>query len=276
MTDEICRNIPNEHPFKIPTPYKYNNNLHNPPKNKITNISYPPYPQFKFNPTHLLYINNWDTYSNQYELLINGYNYNNPNKKITKDGTQTYRKIKSTQPIYIKLYHTLKEFIYLNDNIKNNGWTLQTIREYIDNVYIPTMKSYDDKYLECDEKNIKLQTEWDNTTKIIQSKIDELTDWNDFIVYDGVKYGIKPYINGIHTENNCNGTKIFCVTIFHLGNLRPFMTEDDPDDEDIYICNKCKCEWGCVRSSPYVIDYRFVYKNPITNEPIMDKRPSKV
>jgi hypothetical protein len=202
---------------------------------------------------------------------MNGYNYNHPNKKLTKDGLPTYRKIKSTQPLYRFLYHQLEDFIYLNDHIKNGEWTLPTICKYIDEVYTPTMKLYDDTYLECDEINQKLKTEWDNTIPIIKSKIDELTNWNDFIVYDGIKYGIKPYINGIHIENNCGGTKIFCITIFHLGNIRPFMIEDDYD-EHIYICNKCKCRWGSVGENAYVIDYRCVYKNPITNEYIMDKR----
>lgn len=42
----------------------------------------------------------------------------------------------------------------------------------------------------------------------IVRRIELLKDWNDYILYNGVKYGLPPFYNGIHYENSCMGKVI--------------------------------------------------------------------
>lgn len=58
------------------------------------------------------------------------------------------------------------------------------------------------------EETIQLNREIDRENKVISSKIKQikcLKSWNDFVIYNGIKYGLKKVVNHVHRENDCFG-----------------------------------------------------------------------
>lgn len=154
----------------------------------------------------------------------------------------TNRKIKKNGRVYKKLK---EEFIVQARQSNRHPWPIHLVDiEYINyNDYnIETAKLNKD----IDDKNIKIINENDIIKSVIE-KIDNLEDWNDYIEYNGKKYGISKYFKGIHRENNCMGvinlknkyTKLY-------SNDRPFMSVERETTYYSYECNKCKCNYEVV------------------------------
>ena len=114
---------------------------------------------------------------NKWKAGINPYT----NRKI-KIGGKTYDSIKDDFMIYF-LYRT--------------RWT---------RIFYLKLKNIDEEKYK--EETIQLNHEIDKENEIISSKIEEinrLQSWNDYVMYDGMKYGLKKVVNHVHRENDCFG-----------------------------------------------------------------------
>jgi hypothetical protein len=170
---------------------------------------------------------------NQYELLEKGINYN------------TNRKIKINGKIYNELIDKFKIKYEHNDG---NGCI------FYNNILFKNLENINaDLYL-CETKQIN--NEIDNYNKnidIYNKKIDEikikinlLNNWNEYILFEKIKYGInKNIINDIHVKNNCNGNMIFKKTDTEfIFNDRPFCNYEDKEITYKYFkCDKCNYEY---------------------------------
>lgn len=131
------------------------------------------------------------------------------------------------------------------------------------------------KYLQETEKiNNEIDVENDvikDYNKLVDSiieKIQKLEGWNEFIVFEGKKYGLIHKIkNNIHIENNCLGEMIFThEETEYTSNDRPFCNYKDGETTfSIYKCSKCiyenkiiKCSTG--GASQYVSQTGFFWK----------------
>lgn len=209
MTDDICRN--------------------DPPYNSSYLIELPLKPSFKFVITDLEILQKWDYYNTRYTLLLNGYNFNIPTKN---DPPNNYRKIQIGKPTYNKLMEEFIRFEYLYNMVNKHDWTTNTITDYIENTTKPTLIKYDDDLQNIKNQNKLSQTLWDSIRHKLQNKINELTEWTDFIEYENVKYGLKPIVNKVHRENNC------------LGNITDTQIFKEP-----CRCSSCENWGGCNRDS---------------------------
>ena len=93
---------------------------------------------------------------------------------------------------------------------------------------------------EIDKKNNI--AEISNTTRRVAiDKINKLDNWDDYIEYEGIKYGIPPVINNIHRKNNCYGNIKFIdeSTTIDYSNDRPFMSVERTTTYLNYGCDKC-------------------------------------
>ena len=109
-----------------------------------------------------------------YELWKSGINY------------KTNRKIKIGSKIHNQLRN---EFYVYNSNL------LLTVLDGIDS----------ELYIQETDKLIKEIFDYNAQIDIIINKINLLEKWEDYIEFDGIKYGI-PYIyDNIHRENDCFG-----------------------------------------------------------------------
>lgn len=54
------------------------------------------------------------------------------------------------------------------------------------------------------ENNLKIE-EYNSRVKDIIEKINFLEKWEDYVIFEGKKYGISFVYKGIHRENNCMG-----------------------------------------------------------------------
>lgn len=86
----------------------------------------------------------------------------------------------------------------------------------------------------------------------IIEKIRKLERWNDFIEFEGKKYGLIHKIkNNIHIENNCLGEMIFThEKNEYTFNDRPFCNYGDKETTySIYKCFKCNYENKIIKCS---------------------------
>jgi hypothetical protein len=95
-----------------------------------------------------------------------------------------------------------------------------------------------------------------NYNKLVDSiieKIQKLERWDEFIEFEGKKYGLIHKIkNNFHIENNCLGEMIFThdITEYTWGNDRPFCNYDDKETiYSIYKCSKCNYENNILKCS---------------------------
>ena len=113
---------------------------------------------------------------NKWKKGINPYT----NRKI-KIGGKTYDSIKDDFMIYFLYGTTWTRTFYLKLNIDQEMYK---------------------------EETIQLNREIDRENEVISSKIEQinrLQSWNDFVIYDGIKYGLKKVLNDVHRENDCFG-----------------------------------------------------------------------
>ena len=174
----------------------------NPPYDSSYLIELPLKPSVQFEITDLYYLQKWDYYTTQYTLLLNGYNFNIPTKNKPPNN---YRKLQIGKPLYTKLMNDFIRFAYLYDMVNKHDWTTEAITDYIENTTKPTLFKYNEVLTKIKNQNSISQKMWDSIRHKLQSKINELIDWGDFIEYEDVKYGLTDIVNGIHRKNNCLG-----------------------------------------------------------------------
>lgn len=75
----------------------------------------------------------------------------------------------------------------------------------------------------------------------IIEKIKNLQKWNDYIEFNGIKYGLtNTIIDNIHVENNCGGEIKYCGwEDYGSDNIRPFCNDFGKYIYEIYKCIKC-------------------------------------
>jgi hypothetical protein len=126
-----------------------------------------------------------------FKKWINGINYKT-NRKITIGG---------------KIHNELKQKFMINYRFRDilfEDLTNINIHEYLQE----TKKINND----IDIENILIK-DYNKLVDDIIKRIQTLEKWNDFVEFEGIKYGIPKIYNNIHYENDCKGniskTKIF-------------------------------------------------------------------
>jgi hypothetical protein len=101
---------------------------------------------------------------------------------------------------------------YSNRKIKRRGKTYDSIKNDFmisflhGHVFYLKLKYIDEEKYK--EETIQLNHETDKQNEIISNTIEQinrLQNWNDFVMYDGIKYGLKKVVNHIHREKDCFG-----------------------------------------------------------------------
>ena len=194
-----------------------------PPYNSSYLLELPIQPKFTFEITDLEILQKWDYYNTRYTLLINGYNFNLPTKN-------NYRRLQIGKQTYNNLMAEFERFDYLYKMVNTHKWTIATIIDYIENTTTPLSVKYQTELSQIKKQNKLSQILWDSIRHKLQHKINKLTDWNDYIEYDGVKYGLNHIVDRVHRENNCMGK----IT-------------DTPIPTDPCRCSSCENWFGCGR-----------------------------
>lgn len=173
---------------------------------------------------------NSDTqFQNDYKKWKAGINYKT-NRKI-KIGGKTHKKLE-----------TSRFSIELPLNPPSCGWRIFPLDK---------LKNIDAvKYLEETEK-IKHEIDIENAgikdynkkIDIVVEKIKNLESWNDFVDFEGKKYGlIYKNKNNIHIENNCLGKMIFIGERTEYNIAACLYKNDRETTYKITKCNKCNYE----------------------------------
>ena len=154
---------------------------------------------------------------NDYIKWKNGINYNT-NRKIKIDGkihSDSKQKFMINYCIlfdelnHINAHEYLQETKKINDDIDNENALIKDYNKSVDNTI---------------------------------EKIQKLESWNQFIEFEGKKYGLIHKIkNNIHIENNCLGEMKFSHhKTEYIFIDRPFCNFDDKETTfSIYKCSKC-------------------------------------
>ena len=159
---------------------------------------------------------------NDYKKWKKGINYKT-NRKITIGG-KIHRELK--QKFIIGGYHGVL-FDILN-SINVNEYLQET--EKINS--------------EIDTENDVIK-DYNMLVDSIIEQINRLEEWDEFIEFEGQKYGLIHKIkNNIHIENNCLGEMVFTDEITeYWSNDRPFCNYADKEETySVYKCNKCNYE----------------------------------
>lgn len=107
----------------------------------------------------------------------------------------TNRKLKPTSKIYKKI----------RDNYKIcNMWPDELIAHDSTKNYL---KQYDMLCKMVDEENKILHT-YNRSVEDAILQIDKLNTWDEYVIFNGEKYGLSRIVRGIHAENDCGGTII--------------------------------------------------------------------
>ena len=104
-------------------------------------------------------------------------------------------------------------------------------------------------YIQDTEKLKKEIEDYNSKVYDIICKINLLEKWDEYIVFEGIKYGI-PYIyNGIHRSNNCNGK---------INETKIRIRECRECRGDASFTEPCRCEYktcmDCLRCG-YILNY---------------------
>lgn len=165
---------------------------------------------------------------NDYKKWKDGINYKT-NRKIKIDG-KIHRELKQKFMIY-----TCGGVLFDTLNSINADEYLQETKKIIN---------------EIDVENAIIK----DCNKLVDSiieKIQKLERWNDFIEFEGKKYGLINKIKyrhndkyNVHIENDCFGEMVFTrKETTYTSNDRPFCNYDDTETTySIYNCSKCNYE----------------------------------
>ena len=179
--------------------------------------------------------------------------------KKWKDGInyKSNRKIKIGGKIHIELMR--KFMIY-----SCGGILFDTLNHINANEYLQETEKINN---DIDVKNTIIK-DYNKSIDSIIEKIQKLERWNDFIEFEGKKYGLTDKVkNNVHIENDCFGEMIFtCKETTYTFNDRPFCNYDDIEEtHSIYKCSKCEyvkkileCKTG--GGSQYISRYGFWWK----------------
>lgn len=168
---------------------------------------------------------------NEYEMLLKGINY------------ETKRKIKIGGKLYLKLF----EKFYIKD-----GYDDKIIFTELDNIdkdsYIKETKKEVNNIKKLNKPIILRNKQIDE----VLNKINKLENWDDFIEFENIKYGIPEIKNNIHYENNCMGNmkKIYvtkgeytmctCKSCENWFGCKEPVIWNGVEDVYYYICEKCE------------------------------------
>lgn len=171
-------------------------------------------------------MNNNIELQNDYKKWKSGINYNT-NRKIKIDG-KIHRELKQK----FMIYHNGRGILF--DILKNIN-----IYEYLQE----TKKINNN----IDVENVII-IDYNKSIDIIIEKIQNLENWNDFIEFEGKRYGIVNKVkNNIHIENNCFGNILLNKerSNVYCGSIRPYCNNFDIDGGTAYYREyKCdKCNW---------------------------------
>jgi len=159
-------------------------------------------------------------------MLKNGINYKT-NRKI-KIGSNTYNKILQNE-FSIKNYSSPYCYSYIHFE-KLNGIDSEIYLQETETI----KKEIEDYNLQIDN---------------ICNEINKIELWNNYIEFEGKKYGIPKIYNNIHKENDCNGIMDFYkIKEYECKGCRdgmPFNGSYSCNcyNEKIYKCNKCNYEY---------------------------------
>jgi hypothetical protein len=155
-----------------------------------------------------------DKYNNDYKLWKSGRNYNSKSKNKININGKLYNELgKKFILIHIanyKLFYNSDSSIYytyeyqyiLFKNIYNIDWNDYFLKTK--NIYNEIKNEIDEKNKIIDENNKKI-IDYNNKVDEIIKKINLLEKWDQYIIFNDVKYGISKIYNNIHRENDCFG-----------------------------------------------------------------------
>lgn len=142
-------------------------------------------------------INN-DVFMYNYKKLLSGINYKT-NRKIKRDG-HLFKKLVEE---FHSTYPFLSKFEKINYELLTNKKCDELIRR---NKEIEIYNSIIDK---------------------VVNDIKQLKSWNDFVIFNGKKYGLPQFCDGIHKEDDCHGQLIY------------FHESSDGNESTTIECQKC-------------------------------------
>jgi hypothetical protein len=163
-------------------------------------------------------LQNNEDFQNNYKKWKSGINYKT-NRKI-KIGAKVYNELKSH---FIIHYDNTEVFFE-----ELNGIDFEKYLSETDNIY-----------KEIDEQNIIINDYNDKIDTIIE-QINKLEKWDDFIEFEGNKYGISEVYDNIHRKNDCLGNFIkgyFTPCTCHWCDGNGGCT--NPLGRQCYKCDKC-------------------------------------
>lgn len=164
----------------------------------------------------------------RYQQLMSGVNFET-GRKIQKDGP-TYRALEERllrgYPSNIEMYMKIS-----TDKEEREKYIAERVKDRKDDA---------DK-----------AEQWNKSLLQLENDVDLLTGWNDFVIFEGVKYGTRrKVINDIHIENDCNG-KVVMINYEKTKNKIKYCTDsycyasmNQADDcvyqiTEYFKCDKC-------------------------------------
>ena len=133
-----------------------------------------------------------DAFDKSHEMYNDPVLTNRYNKWKEGINPRTNRKIK----IGGKTYDSIKDDFIISFN--SHGTWLRVF-------YLKLMEIDQEKYK---EETIQLNHETDKANDLISSTIEQMNHlerWNDYVEFDGMKYGLQKVLNDVHRENDCFG-----------------------------------------------------------------------
>lgn len=152
----------------------------------------------------------------------------------------TKRKIKINGPTYYKIQQQLGFYKRIS-TFNEEEYLLETdkvIRDIkIENIAIEKHNCKIDEELKLHNEEVKIYNE---KISAIQRQVYSLKDWDDYIEYEGVKYGLPAIHNNIHRKNNCMGEFEFLVHIPCECNKCDNWGGCGSPSQNKYKCSKCQ------------------------------------
>lgn len=175
---------------------------------------------------------------NDYKKWKDGINYKT-NRKITIGG-KIHRELQQKFMISYSIFPFGNEYGYST----HESVLFEDLNNINPNEYLQETNKINN---EIDDENYAIK----QYNKLIDStieKIIKLKNWNEFIEFEGKRYGLtNEIINNIHIEKNCFGKMIFIRedTIYIIRD-RPFCNYSDGEKKYfIYKCDRCNYEHKC-------------------------------